>query len=224
MSTRRLALALVILVVAALFFLQPLLGVLVDWWWFQEIGYQIVFTRELVTQVLLFLIVGGLVGGTLYLNLRLAQRGLVPYPVVLRFAQGPRRVGITTPLRRLSLPVSLVLGTLAGLGATSAWNLVLQFLYRTPFGIKDPIFFRDVGFYVFTLPALSALLGLLYALAMVSFLMLIPVYALRGDIVVRPRRVAIEPAAGLHLAVLLALLFLLVRPEGLFGERRIDRV
>jgi uncharacterized membrane protein (UPF0182 family) len=207
LSLRRLIIGLVVLFFAALFFVPPLLGILVDWWWFQEIGYQIVFTRELVTRVLLFLIVGGLVAGALYLNLWIAQRGLVPYPVVLRFAQGPRRVDIINPLRRLSLPVSLVLGVLAGLGATSAWNLVLQLVYRTPFGIKDPIFARDVGFYVFTLPALSTALGLLYALAMVSFLILIPVYALRGDIVFRPRRLGVEPTAGIHLATLLAIVF-----------------
>jgi uncharacterized membrane protein (UPF0182 family) len=59
-SARRIILLLVIAWFAVLFFVPTLLGFLVDWWWFQEIGYQIVFTRELVTQLLLFLIVGGL--------------------------------------------------------------------------------------------------------------------------------------------------------------------
>ena len=39
--------------------------------------------------------------------------------------------------------------------------------------------------------------------------MLVPVYWLRGDIVVGPRRVAVEPSAGQHLATLLAAFFLL---------------
>ena len=29
----------------------------------------------------------------------------------------------------------------------------------TPFGISDPIFSRDIGYYVFTLPGLSLLIG-----------------------------------------------------------------
>ena len=50
----------------------------------REIGYQVVFTRELVTRALLFLAAGGLTAGVLYLNLRMAQRGVVPNPIVLR--------------------------------------------------------------------------------------------------------------------------------------------
>jgi uncharacterized protein len=197
----------------ALFFFPSLLGLLVDWWWFQEIGYQVVFSRELVTRLLLFLAVGGLTFAALYLNLRTAQRGLVPYPVVLRFTQSAPRVDITTPLRRLSLPVSLVAGVLAGLGATPAWAMVLRVLYATPFGIKDPIFSRDVGFYVFTLPGISAGLGFLSALIVISLFLAVPVYALRGDILLGrgggSPRLRVEPSAALHLATLLAAYFLI---------------
>src|SRR3970282_1735075 len=100
-SRRRLVSLFLLLGFAGLFFFPSLISLLVDWWWFSEIGYQIVFTRELVTRVLLFLVVGGLTAGLLYLNLRIAQRGLVPYPVVLRFVQSAPRVDITRPLRRL---------------------------------------------------------------------------------------------------------------------------
>jgi hypothetical protein len=194
---------------AALFFLPALIGLLIDWWWFQEIGYQVVFTRELITRVLLFLAAGGLTFGVLYLNLLLAQRGLVPYPVVLRFTQSAPRVDITRALSRLSLPVSLTLGLLAGLSATPAWDLVLRVIYATPFGTKDPVLSRDIGFYVFTLPGLSAAFGFLSGLLFISLVLLVPLYRLRGDLVLQRRRVSIEPSAGLHLASLLAALFLL---------------
>ena len=213
MSVRRLILGLVIAWFAILFFVPALLGFLVDWWWFQEIGYQVVFTRQLLTQLLLFLVVGGLTFGFLYVNLRIAQRGLVPYPVVLRFTQGAPRVDLTRPLRRLSLPVSLVLGFLAGLSATPAWATVLRSLYATPFGTRDPVFGRDIGFYVFQLPALSVALGYLFALLLVSLIALTPVYALRGDIQIAPGarrapRLRVEPSASLHLGLILAALFL----------------
>ena len=106
----RLALAVAIGAAVALFlFLPSLSALLTDWWWFREIGYQIVFTRELTTRWLVFLGVGGLTAGLLYVNLRAAQRGLVPYPVVLQFKQaapGQGRlvhssiVGLTRTLRR----------------------------------------------------------------------------------------------------------------------------
>jgi uncharacterized membrane protein (UPF0182 family) len=209
MSRRRLVFLLLLIGFAGLFFFPSLLSLVVDWWWYQEIGYQVIFQRELVTRVLLFLIVGGLTGGLVYLNLRIAQRGLIPSPVVLRFIQSAPRVDVTRPLRRLSLPVSLSLGLLAGLAATPAWNLVLRVMYATPFGTSDPIFGRDIGYYVFTLPGLSAALGLLSTLVVLSLLPLIPIYGLRGDIVLGPRRLSIEPSAGMHIATLVAAFFIL---------------
>jgi uncharacterized protein len=194
---------------AALFLFPTLNALLTDWWWFREIGYQIVFTRTLTAKWLVFLAVGGLTAGVLYLNLRVAQRGLVPYPVVLQFKQAAPHLDVTAALRRLSLPVSLAVGLLAGFAATPAWDLVLQVIYRTNFGIADPVFSRDIGYYVFTLPGLSTAIGLLTTLAVLCLLLLLPLYWLRGDVVAAPGRLMVEPAAGLHLGILLAALFLL---------------
>jgi uncharacterized membrane protein (UPF0182 family) len=209
LSRRRLLFILLTAGFAVLFFFPALIGLLTDWWWFQEIGYQVVFTRELVTRVLLFFVAGGLTFGALYLNLRLAQRGLVPYPVVLRFVQSAPRVDMTAALNRLSLPVALTLGLLAGLALSPLWDTILLAIYRSPFGVADPVFSRDIGFYVFTLPALSVGLGFLSGLAIISLVLLVPVYWLRGDIIIGPRRLTFEPFAGQHLATLLAAVFLL---------------
>ncbi|HEX7336845.1 MAG TPA: UPF0182 family protein, partial [Gemmatimonadales bacterium] len=215
MLRRRLVFLLLAAAVVAVFFVPTLIGLLADWWWFQEIGYQIVFTRELGTRVLIFLAGGGLTFAVLYLNLRVAQRGLVPNPILLQLAPSAPRLNLTAAMSRLSLPVSLVLALLTGLALTPAWDMVLRVLYRTPFGISDPIFSRDIGFYVFTLPGLATGLGFLSALVIISLLMVLPLYGLRRDIMIgargpgRPPALRIEPSAGLHLASLLAALFLL---------------
>jgi uncharacterized protein len=196
--------------VGLLLLLPASISLLTDWWWFREIGYQIVFTRVLLTRVLLFFAAGGLTAGVLYLNLRIAQRGLVANPILLQLAESAPRLNVTAALRRLSLPVALGLGLLAGLAATAAWDVVLLATHGTPFGVTDPVFSRDIGFYVFTLPALSAALGLLATLVTLSLAMVIAVYGVRGDLVLGPRRLRVEPSAGLHIAVVLASLFLLV--------------
>jgi uncharacterized membrane protein (UPF0182 family) len=191
-------------------FLPALIALLTDWWWFREIGYEIIFARALTTRILLFLAVSGLTAGVLYLNLRVAQRGLVANPVLLELAPSAPQLKLTAELRRRSLPLSVGLGLLAGFAATPAWDLVLRAIYGTPFGIADPIFSRDIGFYVFTLPGLSAALGFLLALSAISLALVVPVYWVRGDLVPGPRRLRIEPSAELHIAILLAVLFLVV--------------
>jgi uncharacterized membrane protein (UPF0182 family) len=209
-SVRRRLVPVVLFAALAALFLFPAFGVLLtDWWWFREIGYEIVFTRELTARVLLFLAVGGLTTGVLLANLRAAQRGLVPDPVVLQFGPKAPRVDLSLALRRLTLPASLGLGLLAGLVATPAWDTVLRAIYQTSFGTADPVFSRDIGFYVFTLPAISALIGLLTTLAVLSLVLVVPLYWMRGDVVPGRRRLTIEPTAGLHLAILLATLLVL---------------
>jgi uncharacterized protein len=208
---RRLVPILLAAAFGAVFLFPAFSALLADWWWFREIGYQVVFIRELTTRLLLFLAASGLTAGVLYLNLRAAQRGLLPDPVVLQLGgPGTLRVDVSSALRRLTLPVSLAFGLLAGFAATPAWDLVLQVIHRTPFGIADPVFSRDIGFYVFTLPALAAGLGFLNTLAVVPLLLLVPLYWMRGDFVLGPRRLMIEPSAGLHLGLLLAATFLLI--------------
>jgi hypothetical protein len=76
-SRRRPAVILGLAAAGALFLFFPgLIALVTDWWWFQEIGYQVVFSRTLMTRVLLFFLAGGLAAGLLYFNLRIAQRGL----------------------------------------------------------------------------------------------------------------------------------------------------
>ncbi len=204
--TRRTLILGIIALVALILAVPTLISLITDWWWFKEIGYQIVFTRQLVTQALLFFVVGAVTAGTLYVNLRIAQRGIVLNPIVVAVGPSSPQLDVTRTLRRLSLPAVLLLALLAGLTATSLWDVALQAMNRTPFGTVDPVFARDVGFYVFTLPAVSAVLAYLYALTLVTLLLLLIVYALRSDIIVRARAVRVEPSAAIHIAIVLATL------------------
>lgn len=210
MSRRKLIVPLLVaLVVVALLLLPALSRLITEWWWFQEVGYPVVFTNELVTRFGLFLGGGLITAGVLYLNLRAAQRGMVTHPALRRVGEALPNVNVPVLMRSLSLPVAIGFGLLGGLAGSSAWDTVLQAANSTPFGVTDPIFGRDVGWYVFTLPAIEAALGLLFALAMLSLLFIVPLYFLRGDILSRPPTLRLHRPAGVHIAILLAVMFLL---------------
>ncbi|NOT09746.1 MAG: UPF0182 family protein [Gemmatimonadales bacterium] len=210
MPRRRIVVLLVLALVVAGFMLFPLLSrFLTEWWWFKEVGYQVVFTRQLVSRTLLFLGGGTLTFLVLYLNLRLAQRGVVPNPILLQVGESVPAVNVPAVLRKLALPVALGFGLLGALAASSAWDTVLQAANATPFGINDPVFGRDIGWYVFTLPAISTALGVLSGLATLSLLILVPLYFLRGDIISKPPTIRFERSAGLHLAAIVAVMLVL---------------
>ncbi len=181
-----------------------------EWLWFQALGYGRVFTTRLAAEAVLGVAVVGLVFAFLYVNLRIAQRGLVPNPLLVRYSSEAAPVDVTRLSRRLALPTALGLALLVGLGTTTGWLAVLQFLHRTPFGVTDPVFHRDVGYYVFTLPVIAGAIGLATAVTTFALLATIGLYVLRRDIVVFGRQVTVEPSARLHLAALIALLFVLL--------------
>ena len=213
MLPRRILVILLVVLVAlfALVILPQATGMLVDYWWYRELGFEVLFTRTLGTRLLLFTTVALISGGLVHLNLSLATRGAVPNAVRIfeRTGVDTSRFDLTGLLRKLARPVAILIGLLIGTGANTLWDIILPATYRTPFGTTDPVFGRDVAYYVFTLPALAAVLGVLSSLTVLVLLLLAAVYFLRGEIELSPRRLRIEPSAGMHLAIVLAVMFVL---------------
>src|SRR5437868_8157975 len=196
-------------VLALVFFFAPLVRLLAEWPWFSALGYERVFATRLIASLLLGVVTGGLSFAFLHGNLRFAQRGVVPKPIVMQMnAQSPA-VNVTVLLRRLALPIAAVLSLFIGMAVSTAWMPVLEFLHRTPFGVTDPVFGRDVSYYVFTLPVVGSTLALLTALGVVALISCSALYAVRGDVIVYRRTLTIEASACWHIGLLLAFLFVL---------------
>jgi uncharacterized membrane protein (UPF0182 family) len=110
----------------------------------------------------------------------------------------------------LALPGTILLALLVGVTAAAQWRTALQFAYRTPFGVRDPVFGRDVGYYVFSLPAISAAIEIAWGIALLSLLAVaLPIYLARGDVARGVSRIIVRPAAQVHFAALAALLLVL---------------
>ncbi len=180
-----------------------------DLLWFGELGLTRVLSTELVTRAALFGVVALLAFGVLYANARIAQRRQVFGPIVVHGPDGAPR-DVTALVWRATVPLTLVVAVMLGLAATSGWLTVLRALHGTPFGIADPIFRRDVSYYVFALPAVAAALDVLFGLVALAMLVAVGTYWLRGEVERTARGLRVEPAAGRHLSVLGAALFLLV--------------
>jgi uncharacterized protein len=107
----------------------------------------------------------------------------------------------------LSLPVSLVLALLVALLAAAEWRTVVQFTHRAPFGVSDPVFGRDVSYYVFTVPLLAKALGFTALVLGIAYVaIVVPIYLARGEIGIRAARFRVEPLAAVHLGALTAVL------------------
>jgi uncharacterized membrane protein (UPF0182 family) len=196
--------------IAALIFLYLLLGVgsrlIVDALWFGELGYVDVFRTRILSQLVLGVLGLGVAFAVLAWTLRAALRRS---PALRLGTGGDIDLAALQLERRLPLITTLGAAVLSlGLAATLSqeWMTLQAFLHRVPYGQVEPIFGRDIGFYLFTLPALRLVHGWLLVLMLLALFGTLGVYGLRGGLVDRR---GILPAARRHLGVL-AIVFLLL--------------
>src|SRR5690606_30674240 len=74
------------------------------------------------------------------------------------------------------LLAALVIGVLGGLSGYSQWHVVLAHLNAIPFGIDDPFFGKDVGFYIFNLPFIRLLQQHLWVAFLVALALSVVMY------------------------------------------------
>ncbi len=114
----------------------------------------------------------------------------------------PSTTHSTRPVRLFFTGVAILAGLVIGLTFSGLWYIYLLAENGVPFNVADPIFGRDIGFYIFTLPWLEALLLRAKILIVVTFLGVIGRYALFGQLKSR--------AAVAHISILGALWLLLI--------------
>lgn len=175
----------------------------VNYWWFQSLGYSAVFWRIVWARLWVGTAGGFFLGGFLFLHLwiaRFALRQIHPEFLPLAYMRWlhPRR------LTKAFAAVCAVLGLAAGGSLASEWPTVYRFLYRQPFGVTEPLFHRDAGFYVFTLPLYSLLYQTASFAIVLAFLASLALYLATGIFHLAGGRIQIHPRARRHLAGLVA--------------------
>jgi len=211
LTRRSRILILVALGVIALLLAGPrLVDAYVDWLWFGELGYRSVFTTVLVTRLLVFLVAGVLVGGIVFAGLALAYRTrpvFVPSDdndPVARY-----RAVVMARLRVVGIGVPVAIGLLAGIIAQSYWVRVQLFLHGSNFGIKDPQFGKDLGFYAFELPFYRLVLSYVFVAFFLALVANVLSHYLFGGIRLSGHTGVLSRSARVQLVSLVGLLVLL---------------
>jgi uncharacterized protein len=220
MPLRRIGAA--IAIVVFLFALARISSVVVDWAWFSSIRYVDVFWTAFAAKAALFLFVFAVSTLVLWANATLALRfaskpqprlpaALNPAFVTFQAPPGPWAGSHGLQLspwvwRLLILAVAVILGLLIALGETGRWDLILRFIYQAPYGGNDPLFDKDIGFYLFSLPVYVAVKNWLLWILLLATLMAGAIYFLHDDISLDPPW-SVSSAAVAHGSALIGLFF-----------------
>lgn len=204
----RLVVGLVILLIVFVI-ANILVGLYVDRLWFDELGYRGVFNTRIGTRVWLFFAALALAVIFLLGNLIAAWR----LPLETQGAESsPLREVPLASVKRAGLiggaVVALFIAIAFAAAASGEWETILQFMHAESFGVSDPQFNRDAGFYTFKLEALQFIKGWALGLAIVGLFAAIAVYGFRwllhGGNVVATRSTRIH--AALLLTAIIGLL------------------
>ncbi len=134
-----------------------LMSIYVDYLWFQEVNYLQVFMTILKTKLVLAALGLGFFFGIIALNVTVALRNTLGEGAIT--------------LRTFSFGLILVLSLFIGIAISSGWEVTLSYFKATSFDLKDPIFQRDISFYLFILPFYKFLWSVIfYGLILVAII------------------------------------------------------
>jgi uncharacterized protein len=168
-----------------------------DYYWFESFNYHQIFTQTIEYKILIF-VATFIPTITLFLiNNRILNNILFKASVT-----DTQTVPANTTLAKLKLIIQTFFGQYKDIPlnisnkiktglyifltffiakfATNFWIDILMALKQTPFSVTDPIFYKDIAFYMFTLPTLSGGIGLIKFIVWVILLVSLWVYLKKG--------------------------------------------
>ena len=183
--------------------------------WFEEVGFTSVLWTSLRAQFFTGLVIGVVTAAIIWLNLVIASKVKPTYTIPRVAVAGKEdpvaqyRDALLPYLKWVRVAAAVGVGFLAGVAASTAWQTVLLWLNRVPFGENDPQFGKDIGFYMFELPLYDQATDWLWFAVIAALFLSAASHYLNGAIRPELGLRGIVPGALAHISVLLGALALI---------------
>jgi uncharacterized protein len=157
-----------------------------DFLWFGEVGYRGVFSTIIQAKVTLFLAAAVSFFAVFHGNILLARRISKNSGSAAKQVVGQQIPEVSEFIDKYSgkgiLLVSLFFSLWAGRAASVSWQDWLNFVHGKSFHLADPIFGKDVSFYIFQLPFLNTIYEFSLAYVVISGIAAVAVHVLNRAI------------------------------------------
>jgi hypothetical protein len=200
----KIVLSVVGILIVLLILLLKLSGVYVNYLWFGELGQRQVYSTIIWTRLTLFFIFGVLMAVIIGGNLVIAYLLKPPFRPMSPEQQNLQNyVRMVEPRRKLILAGVMIIALLAaGASAQGKWATWQLWLNGGAFGVKDPQFHRDIGFYAWDYPVYRLLLGFGFSAVIFSLILSVGIHYLSGAIRLQTPGPKITLSARRHLTIL----------------------
>jgi uncharacterized membrane protein (UPF0182 family) len=200
----------IVLLIILLVSLRSLANIYTDSLWFSSVNFHNIFSTLLVIKLGLFGVFGAIFFAVLWVNLVVCDR-IAGHDIVL--AQDDELVRryqqyVRPYAGRIYVALALVLALIGASGTISQWNNWILFRHGGNFNVTDPLFHKDVGFYVFKLPFLIFCVDWTLAILIVTLAVTLVFHYFNGGIQPQRGLPRVRPPVKAHISVLLALVAL----------------
>lgn len=159
------------LVLLLFFSLGSIASFYTDYLWFDSLGFRDMFVKRLSVRVAVFAAAFVIAAAILLANWLFARRR------ALRASSNSGDVLIDNRTRTFIVAIGLILAVMFASAAAGQWEELLLYLNATPFGMVDPIYGREVAFYIFNLPVYRFVQNWFLTLLLIALIGLLPIYA-----------------------------------------------
>lgn len=172
---------LLFIAIAGLTLVSTAVHLLTESWWFASVGFAPIFWQRIIWQISIWGVTFSVFIGFLGFNYWLALR--LTGDRAFRFLESSEFEPYTNQIANYiaGVLIFLISLSLANLSAAS-WEIILQFLNPTKFDRLDPIYNRDLGFYLFRLPLFDSLENWFLTLLVTGLMLATLVYVFKGAI------------------------------------------
>ena len=191
-------------------------SIYIDIIWFKSIGFISIFWKILLTRGAVIIFFTALFFIISYINLTFARRFAPEFKVEISQDEFERpEIQLYKSLQNIQINkkfvlwFSLIVALFMGFSEGTSWEKILIYLNRTSFGIADPIFNRDIGFYMFSLPFWEFVRNWLsFALTLIT-VAVAAIYVIKKAVKYENKKLIIETPVKVHLSLLIGLILIL---------------
>lgn len=152
--------SLLIALIAVAIFFRTIIHFLTEVLWYREVGYLDTYFKILFSKIVLAVPLFVLIFLFLAIYLRFIKRKYLIASGAASNTGTENTKGRKTASRVFFLGVAAASGFLSYAISNAYWMEILKFLNKTSFGIADPLFGKDLSFYMFTFPLMDSVFGL----------------------------------------------------------------
>ncbi len=159
----------ILLIIFLLVLLDSMAGFIINIKWFKEVGYLSTYFTQMTATLKLMIPIFTICFIGIWLYYSSLRKSFIKHKNVIEITRKNKKIEKTVFFIS-NIIISFIISYFT---ASNYWDRILQFSNAIDFNVKDPIFNKDVSFYVFRLPLIQSIYG-----AIMAFLILLIIVTL----------------------------------------------